>query len=295
MNIVVNGGTGWLGIATLRALKRIKHIENIEITSSNGRTFMAHDLGEFKTKELTNNTKIDSKTDILVNLAFKTRDYISILGEEEYTKINLEILKSSVNLAKHLKPKSIVIVSSGVVARNLDSQGKLDNTQYTKLKYLEEETFTKIANDIGANLVILRMWGGSGRDLISPFKYAIGDLIKQALTSNKIIVSSGQLTYRRYSDASQQLEIAIRCAISGKNLVFDSGGQIIEMGDLANLIKSTLKPNLEIFRKLDTNLPADKYYSESNQFESFAKEYGIELFTLEQQIIETKVSINRAL
>lgn len=295
MNIVINGGTGWLGIATLRALERIKHLENIEITSSNGRTFMAHDLGKFKTKELTNDTKIDFKPDILVNLAFKTRDYISILGEEEYTKINLEILKSSANLAKHLKPKSIVIVSSGVVSRNLDSQGKLDNTQYTKLKNLEEETFTKIAKDIGANLVILRMWGGSGRDLISPFKYAIGDLIKQALTSDKIIVSSEQLTYRRYSDASQQLEIAIRCAISGKNLVFDSGGQIIEMGELANLIKSTLQPNLEILRKLDTNLPADKYYSESNQFENFAKEYGIELFTLKQQIIETKVSVNRAL
>ena len=144
MNIVINGGTGWLGIATLRALERIKYIENIEITSSNGRTFIAHDLGEFKTKKLTNNTKIDFKTDILVNLAFKTRDYISILGEEEYTKINLEILKSSVNLAKHLEPKSIVIVSSGVVSRNLDSQGRLDNTQYTKLKNLEEETFTAI-------------------------------------------------------------------------------------------------------------------------------------------------------
>jgi nucleoside-diphosphate-sugar epimerase len=295
MNIVINGGTGWLGIATLRALERIKYIENIEITSSNGRTFIAHDLGEFKTKELTNNTKIDFKTEVLVNLAFKTRDYISILGEEEYTKINLDILKSSVNLAKNLKPKSIVIVSSGVVSRNLDSQGKLDNTQYTKLKNLEEKTFTQIAKDMGANLVILRMWGGSGRDLTSPFKYAIGDLIRQALVSDKIIVSSEQLTYRRYSDASQQLEIAIRCAISGKNLVFDSGGQIIEMGELANIIKNTLQPNLEIVRKLDANLPADKYYSESNQFESFAKEYGIELFTLKQQIIETKVSVNRAL
>ncbi len=295
MNIVINGGTGWLGIATLRALERIKYIENIEITSSNGRTFMAHDLGEFKTKKLTNNTKIDFKTDILVNLAFKTRDYISVLGEEKYTKINLEILKSSFILAKHLKPKSIVIVSSGVVSRNLDSQGKLDNTQYTKLKNLEEETFTQIAKNIGANLVILRMWGGSGRDLTSPFKYAIGDLIRQALTKDKIIVSSEQLTYRRYSDASQQLEIAIRCALSRKNLVFDSGGHIVEMGELANIIKNTLQPNLEIVRKLDTNLPADKYYSESSQFEIFAQEYGIELLTLKQQIIETKVSVNRAL
>ena len=56
-----------------------------------------------------------------------------------------------------------------------------------------------------------------------------------------------------------------------------------------------MQPNLEVIRKLDTNLPADKYYSESNQFENFAKEYGIELFTLKQQIIETKISVNRAL
>jgi nucleoside-diphosphate-sugar epimerase len=295
MNFVVNGGTGWLGIATLRALERFENNGKIEITSSDGRRFRAHDLGEFNTKELTSNTKIDFKADILVNLAFKTRDYISILGEEQYTKINLEILKSSINLAQQLKPKSIVIVSSGVVARNQESHGKLDNTQYTKLKILEEETFTQIAKDIGANLVILRMWGGSGRDLTSPFKYAIGDLIKQAVTSDKIIVSSEQLVYRRYSDASQQLEIAIKCAISGKNLTFDSGGQIIEMGDLADLIKSTLKPNLKIIRKLDTSLPTDKYYSESNQFDNLAKEYNINLFSLKKQIDETKVSVLRAL
>jgi nucleoside-diphosphate-sugar epimerase len=295
MNFVVNGGTGWLGIATLRALERFENNGKIEITSSDGRRFRAHDLGEFNTKELTSNTKIDFKADILVNLAFKTRDYISILGEEQYTKINLEILKSSINLAQQLKPKSIVIVSSGVVARNQESHGKLDNTQYTKLKILEEETFTQIAKDIGANLVILRMWGGSGRDLTSPFKYAIGDLIKQAVTSDKIIVSSEQLVYRRYSDASQQLEIAIKCAISGKNLTFDSGGQIIEMGDLADLIKSTLKPNLKIIRKLDTSLPTDKYYSESNQFDNLAKEYNINLFSLKKQIDETKVSVFRAL
>jgi len=295
MNFVVNGGTGWLGIATLRALERFENNGKIEITSSDGRRFKAHDLGEFNTKELTSNTKIDFKADILVNLAFKTRDYISILGEEQYTKINLEILKSSINLAQQLKPKSIVIVSSGVVARNQESNGKLDNTQYTKLKILEEETFTQIAKDIGANLVILRMWGGSGRDLTSPFKYAIGDLIKQAVTSDKIIISSEQLVYRRYSDASQQLEIAIKCAISGKNLTFDSGGQIIEMGDLADLIKSILKPNLKIIRKLDTSLPTDKYYSESNQFDNLAKEYNINLFSLKKQIDETKVSVLRAL
>jgi hypothetical protein len=58
MNLVINGGTGWLGIATLRALKKFENIEKIEITSSNGRRFNAHDLGEFDTKELTKNTKI---------------------------------------------------------------------------------------------------------------------------------------------------------------------------------------------------------------------------------------------
>jgi nucleoside-diphosphate-sugar epimerase len=295
MNFVINGGTGWLGIATLRALERFANIGKIEVTSSNGRKFKAHDLGEFSTKELNSNTQIDFNADILVNLAFKTRDYISILGEEQYTKINLEILNSSINLAKRLKPKSIVIVSSGVVARNQETNGRLDNTQYTKLKILEEETFTQIAQEIGANLVILRMWGGSGRDLTSPCKYAIGDLIKQALISDRILVSSEQLVYRKYADASQQLEIAIKSAISGKNLIFDSGGQIIEMGELADLIRATLNPNVEIIRKIDTNLPADKYYSESNLFENLAKEYEVSLFSLKKQIDETKVSVIRVL
>jgi nucleoside-diphosphate-sugar epimerase len=177
MNVVVNGGTGWLGIAALRALKRLKNTEEVKIFSSDGRLFHTHDLGSFKTYNLKKEIDIGLKSDIFINLAFKTRDYIAQLGEEEYSKFNLEIINSSINLARNLKPKSIIIISSGVVARYNQSGGKLDNTEYTHLKIYEEKLFSELSRELDCNLVILRMWGGSGRDFIHPLKYAIGDLI----------------------------------------------------------------------------------------------------------------------
>lgn len=295
MNVVVNGGTGWLGIATIRALKKFENLGKLEIFSSDGRKFQAHDLGEFSSKPLSYLNQVDFNVDVFVNLAFKTRDYISVLGEEEYTKSNLEIISKSLSLARSLKPKSIVLVSSGVVARNMASGGKLDKTEYTRLKIIEEDSFAQLAEEVGSNLVILRMWGGTGRDLISPFKYAIGDLIKQALLYKYVDIESNYLVFRRYSDASQQIEIALNCALNGTNMIFDSGGEIIEIGELANRIVEVVKMPTMIRRGKLVNDFKDEYFSTSDKFETMALNFGIKLFDLEEQIEETLLSVKRAL
>lgn len=295
MNVVVNGGTGWLGIATLRALKRLKNTEEVEIFSSDGRLFHTEDLGSFKTHNLKKEINIELKSDILVHLAFKTRDYIAKLGDKEYSRFNLEIINSSINLARNLKPKSIIIVSSGVVARYNKSGGKLDNTGYTHLKIHEEKLFSELSKELDCNLVILRMWGGSGRDLIHPLKYAIGDLIMQGLRSNKIVVNSNNLVYRRYSDASQQMEIALRCAMTGMNTLFDSGGIVVEMEELAILIKNIINPNSKVIRNVDLDLEPDIYYSQNSDFENLARNFNVDLYDIKKQIEETKISVLRAI
>lgn len=295
MNVVVNGGTGWLGIAALRALKRLKNTEEVKIFSSDGRLFHTHDFGSFKTYNLKKEIDIELKSDIFINLAFKTRDYIAQLGEEEYSKFNLEIINSSINLARNLKPKSIIIISSGVVARYNQSGGKLDNTEYTQLKIYEEKLFSELSRELDCNLVILRMWGGSGRDFIHPLKYAIGDLIMQGLRSDKLVVNSTNLVYRRYSDASQQMEIALRCAMAGMNTLFDSGGVVVEMEELANLIKNIINPSSEVIRNVDLDLEPDNYYSQSSDFENLARNFNIDLYDMKKQIEETKISVLRAI
>jgi nucleoside-diphosphate-sugar epimerase len=295
MNVVVNGGTGWLGIAALRALKRLKNTEEVKIFSSDGRLFHTHDLGSFKTYNLKKEIDIELKSDIFINLAFKTRDYIAQLGEEEYSKINLEIINSSINLARNLKPKSIIIISSGIVARYNQSGGKLDNTEYTHLKIYEEKLFSELSRELDCNLVILRMWGGSGRDFIHPLKYAIGDLIMQGLRSDKLVVNSTNLVFRRYSDASQQMEIALRCAMAGMNTLFDSGGVVVEMEELANLIKNIINPSSEVIRNVDLDLEPDIYYSQNSDFENLARNFNVDLYDMKKQIEETKISVLRAI
>jgi hypothetical protein len=139
------------------------------------------------------------------------------------------------------------------------------------------------------------MWGGSGRDFIHPLKYAIGDLIMQGLRSDKLVVNSTNLVYRRYSDASQQMEIALRCAMAGMNTLFDSGGVVVEMEELANLIKNIINPSSEVIRNVDLDLEPDIYYSQNSDFENLARNFNVDLYDMKKQIEETKISVLRAI
>jgi hypothetical protein len=49
----------------------------------------------------------------------------------------------------------------------------------------------------------------------------------------------------------------------GSDFVFDTGGELVELGDLANLVVELVNPNAEIRRSLDLALPQDSYHSDN--------------------------------
>jgi len=297
-SIVVNGASGWLGTATLRAIERIEERQNPWVRTllgSHTRTHLFHNFGNYQIFDSQVNSLRLPTQDYFVNLAFKTRDYISKMGENEYTRINLDIIKNSIELVKLLKPKSIVLVSSGVVTKYQQSEGKLYNDAYTRLKIHEEKEFEKVSNEINANLIILRMWAASGADMTEPEKYGIGNLLIQSKTSSSIFIESQKRVFRRYADASQQLEICIRLAIQGSNETLNSGGALLEIRDLANIIISKYSPGKNLIHKINEKLNPDDYFWPGQTFEEHAKRVNVDLYDVEEQIELTYISVARYL
>jgi nucleoside-diphosphate-sugar epimerase len=297
-SVIVNGASGWLGTATLRAIERIEdsdHPWERTLLGSHPRTHLFEDFGSYEILDSQVKTLEVPSQDYFVNLAFKTRDYISKLGESEYTRINIRTIKNSIELLKLLKPKSIILVSSGVVTKHQQSEGKLYDDAYTRLKIYEEEEFERVSKEINANLIILRMWAASGADMTEPNKYGIGNLLIQSKISSSVVIESPRPVFRRYADASQQLEICIRLATQGVSETLNSGGTLIEIRDLASIIVSKFSPGKNLIHAIDGKTYPDDYFWPGQAFEEHAKNVNVDLYDVEKQVELTSLSVDRFL
>jgi nucleoside-diphosphate-sugar epimerase len=297
-SISINGASGWLGTATLRAISRIEGdkapwAKTLFGSYSRNHTFVG--LGEYEIQKYPMALAEKSGTDIFVNLAFKTRDYIKKFGETEYARENLEIIKNSILSARISNPKSIVLISSGVVTKYQQTGGKYHDDAYTRLKIYEEECFKQLSDELDANLIILRMWAATGEDMTEPQKYGIGNLLIQSQLENAILIESSRKVFRKYADASQQLEICLRAALDGKSMTVNSGGALIEIRDLAERIRVKYSPKLLVKQHWKQEEVADDYFWSGDEFESMARRFKVELYSLDEQIELTFKSVTRYL
>ena len=298
MKYTINGSTGWLGQATLGAIKNLdssNSAADCQFLASSRKSFDTIDFGMISSHSLSVDLNRLEPTQCFIQLAFKTRDHIAELGIERYEKINNQIINESVEAIKKTYPSHVVMVSSGVVSQWLSDSKRYLYDSYIKMKLIEEEEITKTCNTLGINLVNLRLWGASGRHMTEPLKYAIGDLIHQNLTAEYLEIKSEHPVYRRYADASQQMELCIRQALSGENLILESGGVVLEIQELAEKIIETSGSKKSIKRISGKNTDADRYYSKSKKMEDLANSLNLDLIGIESQILLTSQAVTRHL
>jgi nucleoside-diphosphate-sugar epimerase len=297
MKVIINGASGWLGRATLGALKEIDSnlgVQELQLITSNARSIETDDYGKLETISLDSTSTRLTKSDVFVQLAFKTRDFISKMGNLKYEETNQEIVKKSIDAIKFSKPKHVVMVSSGVVSQWLSSSGNSNPDSYVKMKLIEESEIGSYCRSNGINLINLRLWGASGAHMTEPLKYAIGDLIYQNSVSDVISIKSGNEVFRRYADASEQMQICLMAALSGMTATIESGGTIIEIEELARMIIEFSGSDKLIDRPVLTNLLPDKYYSESQRMEEIAELFGIQLSDMWKQIELTTMAVSKS-
>jgi len=267
--ILVTGSRGWLGRVSVNLLQA--QMPDYEIFSlSNGGKF------DFWTFDFEKINVVG-----VVHLAFLTRDKILEIGKEKYAEMNNLIIRRAREIIYLSCPKWVVTVSSGAVHEDLP------NSNYGELKLHEEETLLQVCQEKNSSLVIGRLWGATGSQMPINRNYAISDFICQAIESNQICVNSGAEVWRRYVDAEQFMEVLIRQSQTGHSQVLDSGGTLVEIGELATLI-STEFSNVPVTRRERTLSDSDNnYFSKNENFERIAAGYGIKLLSMCEQVQET--------
>lgn len=289
--IALTGAGGWLGTELLEVLLR-QHgnkvlKDSVVCFGSRKRTAKLSDGTEISIHDLADEFQ---ETDFVgvVHLAFQTRDKVAILGDEKYCYENLKITSKAIELIEISKPNWVATVSSGAV--NAYPGGPLENNvisnPYGFTKRIEETLLQTAAEVVGANLAIGRLWGAMGKFMPPNPAYAVSDFISAGLLGRNIVVNSTNKVFRRYVDAGEFMEVLVRTAERQKNSTFDSGGHLVELGELASLVAA--KTNTEVQpRTFKPGAEDNVYYPISEKFEELALKFGVELASLEHLLDRT--------
>lgn len=297
--IAISGASGWLGRELIYFLLRNKQIDDlseIELYSSRSKEIDFGEFGKAKSRSfLDANPREALGVESFIHLAFLTRDLETKYGQREFVRINNQLTNKAVEFILTLKPKNVVNVSSGAVfnreTRKFETNAKTNPYGFGKL--LEEEKLLIACQDSGASLAIGRLWGCSGEFMPINKAYALSDLIFTAMTENAIRIKSKHRVWRKYCDSGQFMYLLYSISQHWNYKIIDSGGPLIEIGELAELISAELG-GVEIHRELDLNAREDDYFPKSLEFEELAKRQGIALYSIMNQIKRTILGHQKA-
>jgi nucleoside-diphosphate-sugar epimerase len=226
---------------------------------------------------------------IFFNAAFLRRELLQKMTPEEYLHKNSEIVYLAKTAIKEKKLLSFINLSSGV-ARDFDDEVQSKSTDvYSRLKKRLEIEYSEYCNQSQTTLVNCRIFSLSGRHLNEFENLALSSFINQAKTKNEIEVKS-PATKRCYLDATDLAGILLSVAALGKDISFDSGGELVTMHQLAERVLAGLGKDISAITL--GNIESPDYFGEFAKFNSLAAEMGHNLLGIEDQIANSLNAFN---
>lgn len=294
-NIVITGASGWLGRATIRALSKefgTSILNEISAFGNSHRVISIPGVGDIRVQPLLD-LPLLNKCDYLFHFAFLTRDQLLMSDKAVYQESN-EIIRNTVStFIQMAEPKALAFCSSGAVAYRTEKQEQdLSYSIYAEMKLREQEALVAAANSCGTSTVMCTLFSATGIDMVEPTKYAIGSLVQQALFGKELVIEAKGTVFRKYVDSEILMQLIIKLSMDRVNVNFDSGGNLVELSELATIINFTVGNGLNIVRPNFTkNSPIDDYFSKSNLMEEMFHAYGIKSLSLESQIANVIESV----
>jgi hypothetical protein len=266
--IFLSGCSGWFGRVLLSELDATQ-IPKLTTQSS-------RETKEFRFGELTRRApgrEMPSSADLFIDFAFQTRDKVlqsKRTSEEEAP--NDGLITETINSLRDRRFAKYVGISSGaaVNAQPWDEYG-LAKSKFENL-YLEHR------NPLDS---VARVWSVSGSFCTKPEVFAFAGLMKQALHKSNIEISSAGRVLRRYCAIEEVLTLLLTTSAPP---IFDSGGELVEIGELAKIIGSELNPAATVIRSVGSGTES-AYFAATDDFEVLMESQGLVPMTIREQVV----------
>lgn len=278
--LLVTGASGWLGRTALDLIAPLG-LPTLTV-ASRARTIRVGGRN-IEVREWDDNLVADFAPTVVLDCAFLTRDRVANMPLGDYVAAN-RMLTGRLLFATQLSGVRIALtVSSGAAVHPRDAlDGLLEDNPYGYLKREAEHQLVQAASLSGAHPVIVRAWSISGAHVQKPQGYALGSMIRAA-DAGVISIEARRPVFRRYVLAEELLALGI--AEGGlRPATIDSGGELVEMGDLAVRIAAVVRPDAAITRsEVDPSDP-DRYHSDGQDWEAHCSRWNLVSTPLDQQI-----------
>jgi nucleoside-diphosphate-sugar epimerase len=278
---LITGASGWLG-KTFFALHREKGHEFLFIGSRARDEVWGNEkltIYEYN-QELINSYR----PTVIVDFGFLTHEHLRVMSQEEYKNVNEKLIDQAMHAFQMPSVRYGLFTSSGFAVHPTDaSKGSFSNNPYGYLKRLTEDRTLEVSQRTGKPSIVLRPWSLSGT-LTTKKHPAFTSFINQSFT-NEINVEASNPVQRRYSSADDFLALATAKLFSGKSQseIFDSGGELISLVDLADKIAQAQSHDVTVVSNIIEGR-LDQYHSDNTQWLEECRNFEFTPENIEDQI-----------
>jgi nucleoside-diphosphate-sugar epimerase len=288
--LVITGAGGWLGMATLELLEtalcdavesRVVCIGSSarNLTLRSGRTFSQLPLADLGT--------LPAEPTWLLHFAFLTKDRAEEMAEAEYAHANRAISRLVAENLDSVGVEAVFLASSGAAYRAEDDSASPAMRLYGALKVEEEQRFADWAAARDRIAVIARVFNLSGPYINKQQAYALAQFILDVQAGRPIAVRAPRQVYRSFVSISELMSLAFALLSRSTGITrFDTGGEVLELGTVAERVNRTLNGR-GVNRAALTQPEEDRYAGAGDAYAELLAANGITPVPLEDQIIET--------
>ena len=289
--IVVTGAGGWLGMATLELLGDAlgdAFDSRVACFGSNARTLHLLDGRSIGQRPLTAIAQLSSIPTILLHLAFLTKDRAEAMDEPAYRAANLALDQLVLDALEPIGADAIFIASSGAAVRADDPAAAPAMRLYGGLKRDQEARFADWAEQHHKRAVIARIFNISGPHINKHGSYALAAFILDALAGRPIAIDAPHRVVRGYVAIRELMSLVLAMLLDETAGVtrFDSGGDPLEMHDIAHVIADLLGP-VPITRPPLDSTKSDHYVGDAAAYRALLRSNAIDPVPFARQVIET--------
>ena len=261
--VLVTGAAGWFG-RTAIAMTREASLELLATGSKDQQIEIDGQSQDVHAQSL--DVISAFKPTVVIDTAFVTRERLPILGHKAYVETSQKLIDQSLDIAAMPSVRKYIGFSSGATMHLAGHTSfSLEENPYASQKRIYESKISAIAANLQSDISVARVWSVTGSYCTKPRAFAFTDLIAQAKLG-LIAIKAKHLVYRRYCALEDVLALAMLPSAPEGNPIFDTGGDLIELGELAKIVVDLVNPNAEIRRQIDPKLTPDNYHSNSKEW-----------------------------
>lgn len=297
LSLIVTGAGGWIGRATLEmlaeALGPAGFARRVRAFASSARRLALMNGIEAEIAPLPALAEIEPGPCLLLHYAFLGREKTATMALADYVAANQAIGAIVRRAVARLKPRGLFLSSSGAVygpGRALEED--LARNPYGAMKLRDEAAFAGACADVGARLVVARIFNLAGAYINKLDGYALACFIRDALAGRPIAIRANRPVVRSFVHVGDVVSLALALLLDPQagNAAFDTAGEReVEMGELAALAARIAAGRaLPIERPpLDPALPAERYVGDPAALRALAARHAIAFEPLEDQVRRT--------